>query len=379
MAQTADKPETPRVIACLIAGRTMLEGAASSLRYLQVALQEEGVESIVVVPEHRRVSALDIGPTTLVTYAEPPWILRRWARHKLVREVAARIEAQRDSTPVVIHAMDITVLPHAVELATAIGAELTVTVSTTHGLDDVDVLAGLRKAGAVVTVSNRLAARLEKVAGTSVRQRTIGFGAVLSDKPAVFSEPNRSRTIIHMGPLRSPRAGEVLLRAAKQAAQQSPNLLVFVVGKGPAETHWRQVADSLGIRSSVIFTGNIDNWRSAMRSADIFCLPSAVHEVREEPVQALADGLAVVAAEGSMYDCFEHEKNALIFHQDDEDGLAMAFRRLLGDPDLARRLGEQGQVHARERHSVGGMVDAHVRLYEALTEHRRTLPLSTGR
>ena len=379
MAPGSENPEGPRITVCLLAGRTMLEGAAGSLRYLQVALPDEGVDVIIVVPEHRRVTALEIGPTTLVTFPEPPWILRRWARHKLVRDVAGRIEALRDETPVVIHALDATVLPQASELATATGAELTVTLSTTHGFDDPEFLTTLRQAAMVVTPSERLAGRLEKVAGSTLRQRTIGFGAIVSEATAAFSPANRSRTIVYMGPLRSARAGEVLLRAAKQAAQHAPNLLVFVVGKGPAEGHWRQVADGLGIRSQVIFTGNIDNWQSAMHSADIFCLPNATHDVREEPVQALADGLAVVAADGSMYDCFRHEQNALIFQQEDEEGLAQAFRRLLTEPGLARRLGEAGQAHAREKHSVGAMVNAHVRLYESLTEHRRTLPLPTGR
>lgn len=379
MAPASDKPPPPRVLACLIAGRPMLEGASSSLRYLQVALAEEGVETVVVVPEHRRVSALDIGPSTLMTFSDPPWFMRRWARRKLVRDIAARVEAEREDAPVVIHAMDLSVLSQSADLAAAVNGDLAVTVSSTHGLDDVETLTALREAGIVVTTSSRLAERLERVAGANVRQRTIGFGAALSDTPAAFGKANRSRTIIYLGPVRSPRAGEVLLRAAKQASQLAPNLLVFVVGKGPAETHWRQVADQLSLRSNVIFTGNIDNWRSALKSADIFCLPSAQHDVREEPVQALADGLAVVAAEGSMYDCFQHDKTALLFQQDDEDGLAMVFKRLLTEEGLARRLGEAGQAHARERHSVGGMVEAHVRLYEALTEHRRTLPLTTGR
>lgn len=364
---------------CLIAGKTMLESAAGSLRYLQVALPDEGVDAIIVVPEHRRVTALEIGPTTLVTYSQPPWILRRWARHKLVRDVAARLESLREDSPVVIHALDATVLPQATELAAATSAELVVTLSTTHGFDDVDLLTALRSAAMVITPSERLATRLEKVAGTSVRRHTIGFGAIVSDRRAAFSATNRSRTIMYMGPLRSARAGEVLLRAAKQASQLAPNLLVCVVGKGPAESHWRQVADGLGIRSQVIFTGNIDNWQSAMKSADIFCLPSATHDIREEPVQALADGLAVVAAEGSMYDCFQHEQNALTFQQEDEEGLVLAFRRLLSDPGLARRLGDAGQAHAREKHSVGAMVNAHVRLYESITEHRRTLSLPSGR
>src|SRR5439155_410215 len=83
------------------------------------------------------------------------------------------------------------------------------------------------------------------------------------------------------------------------------DLTVFMVGKGPAEAQWRRTADSLDMRAAVIFTGNIDNWRNALTGADIFCVPHAPAEIREEPLQALADGLAVVAANGSVYDCFQ--------------------------------------------------------------------------
>lgn len=379
MSLSPEQSDARRITVCLLAGKTMLEGAAGSLRYLQVALPDEGVDAIIVVPEHRRIAALEIGPTSVVTYPEANWILRRWARHKLIREVMSRIEAVRDESPVVVHALDATVLRHASELASECGGDLAVTLSSTSGFDDPEMLADLRKAATVVLPSQRLADRLKKVTGETPRQRVIGFGAIVSDGSAAFNPANRSRTILYVGPLRSARAGELLLRAAKQAAQHAPNLLVFVVGKGSAEGHWRQTADALGIRSQVIFTGNIDNWQNAIHAADIFCLPSATHDIREEPVQALADGLAVVVAEGSMYDCFQNEKNALTFQQEDEDGLALAFRRLLTEPGLSRRLGEAGQAHARENHSVGAMVNAHVQLYEAMTEHRRTLPLPAGR
>ncbi len=266
MVLTADKPDPPRIIACLIAGKTMLEGAASSLRYLQVALSEEGVETIVVVPEHRRVSALDIGPTTLVTFAEPPWILRRWARRKLVREVAARIESQREETPVVIHAMDLTVLPHAVELAAAISAELAVTVSTTHGLDDLELLTTLRGAAMVVTPSTRIAARWRRLPVQACASEPSGLvrscrmrrrhSASRIDLAQFFTW---GRFAVR-GPARCCFARPSRRLNTRQTCSCSSS------ARGPAEGHWRQVADTLGIRSNVIFTGNIDNWRSAMKT-----------------------------------------------------------------------------------------------------------------
>jgi len=368
-----------RTVVCLVAGRTALDGFSASLRYLQVGLADEFVDSIVVVPEHRRAALLTGGPGTVVTYAESAWGFGPWARRRVVAAVRAKIDALKHDGPVVVHALDTHALPIARELVGALTADFAMTVSSLHGIDSPLVTESLARAGAVITASDALARQIEGRTSAAAHRRTIGFGARIAESPAPARAAARSRALLYMGGLRSERAGEVLLRAAKRVSAHHANLLVFIVGKGPAEPHWRRVADSLDIRSGVIFTGNIDNWRTALDGADVYCVPTPAQEVREEPVQALADGLAVVAAQGSVYDCFRHEENVLMFPDGDEEALATAIRRVLEEPVLAARLGESGRAHARESHSIGYMVKAHVDLYDALTERKRTISMPGNR
>ena len=374
MAESSESTRE-RTVVCLVAGRTALDGYSASLRYLQIGLADEFVDTIVVVPEQRRAALLTDGPGAVVTYVEPAWVFGPWARRRVVAAVRTKIDALKHDGPVVVHALDVQALPIALELVGAIAADFAMTISSLHGLDTPAVSESLARAGAVMTASEALSRRLEGRTAAGAQRRTIGFGARIAAAPTPPRAAARARALLYMGGLRSERAGDMLLRAAKRVSAHHANLLVFVVGKGPAEPHWRRVADSLDLRAGVIFTGNIDNWRTALDGADVYCLPTPAQEVREEPVQALADGLAVVAAQGSVYDCFRHEENALLFPDGDEEALAAAIRRVLDDPALAARLGEAGRTHARESHSIGYMVKAHADLYDALTERKRTIPM----
>jgi glycosyltransferase involved in cell wall biosynthesis len=68
----------------------------------------------------------------------------------------------------------------------------------------------------------------------------------------------------------------------------------------------------------------------------------------EKWIKDMAHGTAVVCTPmRALPELIEHERTGLIVEPDDVDGLASALGRLIDDPELRQRLGEDGRTLSR--------------------------------
>ncbi len=164
---------------------------------------------------------------------------------------------------------------------------------------------------------------------------------------------------------------DVFLEAASKIPANRP-CRFYIVG-GPIYrslgSQWsldelRSRASSLGLDGRLGFTG-FQEPASAMRSLDV-----VVHaSTRPEPfgrviVEAMACARAVVAIrDGGSGELFEDGVEALGCPPDDPSALAVAIDRLVGDPDLRRRLGEAGHRAALARFDRAGLADSWAEVY----------------
>jgi glycosyltransferase involved in cell wall biosynthesis len=75
---------------------------------------------------------------------------------------------------------------------------------------------------------------------------------------------------------------------------------------------------------------------------------------------------AVGSAVGGIPEVIVDGVTGLLVPPRDPAALAAAVVRLLGDPDLARRLGDAGRRHVEERFTVDAMVEGTLRVYREL-------------
>ena len=82
-------------------------------------------------------------------------------------------------------------------------------------------------------------------------------------------------------------------------------------------------------------------------------LPSFSEDLPMSVIEALAHGAAVVCTPvGALPELIEHERTGLIVEPGDVEGLASALGRLIGDPELRQRLGENGKTLHRTRLAI---------------------------
>jgi glycosyltransferase involved in cell wall biosynthesis len=135
------------------------------------------------------------------------------------------------------------------------------------------------------------------------------------------------------------------LRAFAIVHAQHPQTHLTVAGSGPEETALRELAAQLGLQSAVSFSGRLDRDQMAelLRCASVALNPSRVDNMPNSILEALASGLPVVSTNvGGVPFIVQHDVTALLVSPQDPAAMAQALLRLLGDPDLARRLADNG-------------------------------------
>jgi glycosyltransferase involved in cell wall biosynthesis len=89
-------------------------------------------------------------------------------------------------------------------------------------------------------------------------------------------------------------------------------------------------------------------------------------------LEAMAAGLPVVATRvGAVAEVVEEGVTGFVVPPLGDDAMASALARLAADPELRRRLGEEGRRRVRERYDIEPLADRHAEAYRVALEHRR--------
>ncbi len=372
----ADSETTKRIILCLVADEHVIDRFPAAVRYLQVGLIDEPINVILVVPDHPRAATLASGPTVVIRHRPMPWVLRHWAPRGVIADVLRRIESIEQSATVIVHCLALSAAPLGAAIAEAVHSEYILNVASTAVLEDRHLMRWLGHASEIITPAEDIHRAILASPLASKPADVVPLGVLSDSAPAAFGQPKNDPVLMFAGALTEDAGVDALLRAAKQTLRNHPNLRLFILGRGPAETSLRHLAGALDISSRVTFTGRIEHMRAAMRGSDVFCVPRALRVFREEPIHALASGMAVVAAEGAYCDGLVHRQTALLFPDGDEHEMADRFDRLLADPETSRAMAATGQAYARSHHSVSRMVADYVRIYRKLAGRQDSLPIA---
>jgi glycosyltransferase involved in cell wall biosynthesis len=152
-----------------------------------------------------------------------------------------------------------------------------------------------------------------------------------------------------------------------RALAEIDGVSLVLVGGGSEQTPLEELAERVGVADRVVWQGWTDDARSYVGSFDVFALPSRFEGFPLALLEALLARSAVVAADvGSVAEAVRDGETGLLVPAEDPRALARAIRRLLEDPELRQRLGEQGRQLVLERFTADHMTHAFERLYREL-------------
>ncbi|MEE9218117.1 MAG: glycosyltransferase [Acidobacteriota bacterium] len=178
-----------------------------------------------------------------------------------------------------------------------------------------------------------------------------------------------SPRIGHIGHLESHKGQRFLLEAFARLAPRYPRAGLVIVGDGPLRHELEAQVRRLGVQQRVRFAGLRQEVAPAIELFDLLVMPSIQEGLGSIILDALALRKPVCAsAAGGIPEIIRDGENGVLVSPQDPEALAQGIRRLLDDPDAARRMAEAGPPTVRERFSASLMVAQTLRLYRLLLE-----------
>jgi glycosyltransferase involved in cell wall biosynthesis len=142
-----------------------------------------------------------------------------------------------------------------------------------------------------------------------------------------------------------------LLEAFAAVAGDHPDLVLMFIGDGPEREPLERRAQQLGVSDRLIITGHRDDVPALLSVCWAHVLASICEETGAIALQeAMAMAVPVLASRRGIIPDYVHDRDTgLLFESGNATAIAAAMRRLLGDPELHRRLAERGRQEIIER------------------------------
>lgn len=141
--------------------------------------------------------------------------------------------------------------------------------------------------------------------------------------------------LISVGELNANKNHRLLI----EALASLPGLHLCIAGKGPQEAALKELASSLKVESRVHFLGFRSDLASIYPACDLFCLASLREGLSTAIMEAMAQGLPVVASDIRGNQDLVQEEGGRLVQPGDVDGFVAAIQKIMAEPGLRQAMG----------------------------------------
>jgi glycosyltransferase involved in cell wall biosynthesis len=227
-----------------------------------------------------------------------------------------------------------------------------------------------RRASVFLTVSNETRRQMIEVEGIDpdlIRVLPNGIPALAEpighDVRRELGIDQEAHVVGTVSVLRPQKALQVLIRSAARLVNEFPTLKVIIAGDGPERVNLEALVTELGLDGRVMLVGARRDVSDILAAFDVAVSSSDFEGSPLAVIEYMAAAKAIVATRvGGVPDLIEDGVHGLLVEAQDAEGLASAVARLLREPDLGSRMGEE----ARERQQAEFTIDAAVHRLELL-------------
>ncbi|MBX3173904.1 MAG: glycosyltransferase family 4 protein [Gemmatimonadaceae bacterium] len=172
--------------------------------------------------------------------------------------------------------------------------------------------------------------------------------------------------VLAVGSLMLRKGHRVLLEAMTLIRQRHPSLRwqVVIAGEGEQRSALEQYIAENGLAGQARLLGNRNDVPDLQAAADVFAMPSLWEGLPLAILEAMFARTPLIATTASgIPEAVDDGEHGLLIPPADPEALASALLRLLQDPALRERLGEQARARAETAFSMMAMADAYEALY----------------
>jgi glycosyltransferase involved in cell wall biosynthesis len=181
----------------------------------------------------------------------------------------------------------------------------------------------------------------------------IEIGSATSPMP----HPSGKKVITYIGRLEKDKGVYEILAAARQLAKTHPDIVFWLIGKGPAEKQLKANASKWQI-NNLDFFGYQTNIFNYLISSDLFIYPTHHDAAPLAPLEALATGVPVVASRvGGLPEIIDDHCGRLI-PPGNPTALARAIAEAVGSPQIQASL-SRGAKSQGKKYLFANIVKTH--------------------
>lgn len=216
----------------------------------------------------------------------------------------------------------------------------------------------MNSARVVITVSDFAAGHLrESFPGARIARVYNGI-EVESFLPARAARPP---LFLGVGRLIPKKGWDALIAACALLRKTEPAFRCEIIGDGPLQDRLQKQIEDLQLRDVVEFVGpqSQRTIRERLSAASMFILPARIDadggmdNLPTVIMEAMAAGVPVISTSvGGIPEMIIDGQNGFLIPPDDPRATAAAMIRLLHDPELGQRMGQEGRARARAHFAI---------------------------
>lgn len=177
--------------------------------------------------------------------------------------------------------------------------------------------------------------------------------------------------------LREDKGQHVLLKAAHRVIKNNPDTVFMIVGEdiekgGEYRKKLEKLADDLGVKEKIIFTGYRSDIIDLMNIFDVFVLGSTFNEGLPVVIlEAMAAKKIVIATSiGGNPEIVVDGQTGTLIPPKDPDKLAQVITYYLNNQEISKQMGEKGYERVKQYFSLSQMLDKVMDIYKEVLRIR---------
>jgi len=162
----------------------------------------------------------------------------------------------------------------------------------------------------------------------------------------------KGKLVLYVGRISREKRIEIMLKAAKKLKLNGERVMFVIGGTGPAEVHYKNMVEDMGISDIVKFVGFIksEELPKYYAACDLLCIPSTFETQGIVALEAMAMNKPVVAANYlALKEIVINGKNGEKFVPNDPESCATKIEKVLNRIDRYNSMRQTAEKYSDER------------------------------
>jgi glycosyltransferase involved in cell wall biosynthesis len=182
-------------------------------------------------------------------------------------------------------------------------------------------------------------------------------------------EPHHPVTILCVGRFVKQKDFHTTIQCIKALSLKHQDFRCIIAGYGKQENRLKKQVKKLHLEKFINFVINPESVEEFYNSADIFLSTSLFEGLNNTIMEAMSFGLPVVATDvGDNQYLVLHEKTGYLLPVKDKQGLSEKLHYLISEPQIRKKLGEEGMHHISAHFSKRQFVHKYLTLFKTLED-----------